>query len=261
MKCDTQLLYGASGPTRVNEDGSRRQMSAHARDKDMYRCACDRHCAEETDTQQGYQQRILKTQTWDPTLSNISRHLCTTTSVQPHLGNKSSLRLTHLQCSQFTWSRNQRNVTSCHAADSVTFAERVRNSKSRPCSMIHKNWDRCSQTVSHCTFINKFVQTSLIPLHAHPDSHSSNFSYLQLISPFAYSLVSHHSSSREELLRISRSPLRRSTISSSAVIIHCASCRIFCRTASDFLEACFVKQSDISHRSTSSQFHHTLPWP
>ena len=157
---------------------------------------------------------------------------------------QSSLRLTHLQCSQFTWNRNQRNVTSSHAADSVTFAERVRNSKSRPCSMIHKNCDRCSQTQCR-TFINKFIQTSLIPLHAHPDSHSSNFSCLLLISPFAYSLVSHDSSSREKLLRISRSRLRRSTISSSAVIIHCASCRIFCRTASDFLEACFVKQSAI----------------
>ena len=35
------------------------------------------------------------------------------------------LRLTHLQCSQFAWSRNQGRVTSSHAADSVTFAERV----------------------------------------------------------------------------------------------------------------------------------------
>ena len=36
-----------------------------------------------------------------------------------------NLRLTHLQCSQFAWSRNQGRVTSIHAADSVTFAERV----------------------------------------------------------------------------------------------------------------------------------------
>ena len=35
-----------------------------------------------------------------------------------------NLRLTHLRCSQFTWSRNQGRVTSSHAADSVTFAER-----------------------------------------------------------------------------------------------------------------------------------------
>ena len=28
-------------------------------------------------------------------------------------------------------------------------------------------------------------------------------------------------------------------------VLHCASCRNFCRTASDFLEACFVKQSAI----------------
>ena len=33
--------------------------------------------------------------------------------------------MTHLQCSQFAWSRNQGRVTSSHAADSVTFAERV----------------------------------------------------------------------------------------------------------------------------------------
>ena len=33
--------------------------------------------------------------------------------------------MTHLQCSQFAWSRNQGRVTSIHAADSVTFAERV----------------------------------------------------------------------------------------------------------------------------------------
>ena len=36
-------------------------------------------------------------------------------------------------------------------------------------------------------------------------------------------------------------------MSSSAVILHCASCRILCRIASDFLEACFVKQSSISY--------------
>ena len=34
-----------------------------------------------------------------------------------------NLRLTHFQRSQYTWSRNQGNVTSSHAADSVTFAE------------------------------------------------------------------------------------------------------------------------------------------
>ena len=39
--------------------------------------------------------------------------------------------------------------------------------------------------------------------------------------------------------------LRLYSMSSSAVIIHWASPRIFCKTASDFLEACFVKQSAI----------------
>ena len=37
---------------------------------------------------------------------------------------QSNLRLTHLQCSQFTWSRNQGRVTSSHVTDSVTFAMR-----------------------------------------------------------------------------------------------------------------------------------------
>ena len=89
-KCDTQLLYGASEPTGVNEDGICRanEMAAHVRCKVMHRCVRARHCAVETDTQRGYRQRVLKTQTWDPTLSNISRHRCTTTGVQPHLGNK-----------------------------------------------------------------------------------------------------------------------------------------------------------------------------
>ena len=36
-----------------------------------------------------------------------------------------NLRLTHFQCSQFAWSRNQGRVASIHAADSVTFAERM----------------------------------------------------------------------------------------------------------------------------------------
>ena len=35
--------------------------------------------------------------------------------------------MTHLQCSQFAWSRNQGRVTSIHAADSVTFPERVQD--------------------------------------------------------------------------------------------------------------------------------------
>ena len=70
-----------------------------------------------------------------------------------------NLRLTQFQCSQYTWSRNQGNVTSSHAADSVTFAERVGNSKSRPWSMIHMNCDRCSQ-IQKRSIGNTFVRTS-----------------------------------------------------------------------------------------------------
>ena len=122
----------------------------HVRCKVMYRCVCARHCRVETDTQQGYQQRVLKKQTWDPTLFQQSSCHCRMTSVMrlttPR--QQGNLRLTHFQCSQYVWSRNQGRVTSSHAADSVTFAERerVRNSKSRPPSIIHRSCERCSQT-------------------------------------------------------------------------------------------------------------------
>ena len=119
----------------------------HVRCKVMYRCVCARHCAVETDTQQGYQQRVLKKQTWDPTLSNtthvtVARRQACNHTIPRQQGN---LRLTHLLCSQFTWSRNQQRVTSSHAADSVTFAERVGNSKFRSPLKVQRNCERCSQ--------------------------------------------------------------------------------------------------------------------
>ena len=146
MKCNTQLLYGASGPTRVNEDGSCRANE----------CTC---------ALQGYVQMCMRS-----TLCSGDRHttgIPTKSAEDTNLGSYSvqhftsplhddrrattphqqgNLRLTHLQCSQFTWGRNQGSVTSSHAADSVTFAERVGNSKSRPWSMIHRNCERSSQT-------------------------------------------------------------------------------------------------------------------
>ena len=91
--------------------------------KVMYRCVCARHCAVETDTQQGYQQRVLRNrQTWDPTLFQHSSCHRRMQTIPRQQGN---LRLSHLQCSQFAWSRNKGRATSSHAADSVTFAERV----------------------------------------------------------------------------------------------------------------------------------------
>ena len=123
MKCDTQLLYGASGPTRVNEDGSCRANE----------CTC---------ALQGYVQMRMRS-----TLCSGDRHttgIPTRSAEDTNLGSYSvqhftsplhddrrattprqqgNPRLTHLQCSQFTWSRNQGSVTSSHAADSVTFAE------------------------------------------------------------------------------------------------------------------------------------------
>ena len=60
-----------------------------------------------------------------------------------------------------------------------------------------------------------------------------------------YQEITNDSSPHDELSRHSLSCLRRSSISSSALSFPWASFRIFCRTASDFLEACFVKQSAI----------------
>ena len=82
-----------------------------------------------------------------------------------------NLRLTHLQCSQYAWSRNQRRVSSSHAADSDTVAERVRISKSRsPQKSTQELWTLFSDTTTCCTFINVFVTKSVIPWYAHPDS-------------------------------------------------------------------------------------------
>ena len=88
--CDTQLLYGASGPT-VSEMAVVGQVT-HVRCKVMYRCVCARHCAVETDTQQGYRQRADNKQTnlgsySIPTelmsLSHDDSH-----AITPYLGNK-----------------------------------------------------------------------------------------------------------------------------------------------------------------------------
>ena len=57
----------------------------HVRCKVMYRCVCARHCAVETDTQQGNQQRALKKQNLGSySVQHNSFHRCTTTGVQPH---------------------------------------------------------------------------------------------------------------------------------------------------------------------------------
>ena len=115
----------------------------HVRCKFMYGCVCARHCAVETDTQQGYRQRADNRQTnlgsySIPTelmsLSHDDSH-----AITPYTRQQGNLRLTHFQCSQYVWSRNQGRVTSIHAADSVTFAERVRTSKSRSPYVVHRS--------------------------------------------------------------------------------------------------------------------------
>ena len=146
MKCDTQLLYGASGPTRVKEDGScRANECTCALQGYVQMCMRSTPCSGDRHTT-----RIPTKSAEDTNLGSYSVQHFTSPLHDDRRATtprqQSNLRLTHLQCSQFTWSRNQGSVTSSHAADSVTFAERVRNSKSRPWSMIHRNCDRCSQT-------------------------------------------------------------------------------------------------------------------
>ena len=120
----------------------------HVRCKVMHRCVCARHCAVETDTQQGYRQRADNRQTnlgsySIPTeLMSLSHDDNKRATIPRQHGN---LRLTHFQCSQYVWSRNQGRVTSIHAEDSVTFAERVRISKSRSPYVVHRSCEHCSQ--------------------------------------------------------------------------------------------------------------------
>ena len=111
------------------------QMSAHVRCKVMYRCVCVRHCAVErhttgipTKSAEDTNMGSYSVQQFTSPLHDDKR--ATTPRQQ---GN---LRLTLFQCTQYTWTRNQGSVTSSHAADSVTFAEKVGNSLSRPWSMI-----------------------------------------------------------------------------------------------------------------------------
>ena len=126
MKCDTQLLYGTSGPTWVNEDGSCRASDTCALQGYVQMCmrstlcSGDRHTRETNkvtkvteDTKSGFYtvQSLMS-------LSHGDSHAITSRQ-------RGNLRLTHFQCSQQTWSRNQGRVTSIHAADSVTFAEKV----------------------------------------------------------------------------------------------------------------------------------------
>ena len=213
----------------------------HVRCKIMYRCVCTRHCAVETDTQQRYQQRVLKKQTWDPTLSSTThvtvarRQACNHTIPR----QQGSLRLTHLLFSRFTWSRNHGRVNSSHAADSVTFAERVRNSKSRPPSIIQRSCERCSQTL--CTFINRFVTKSVIPF-----VRTSRFTLLKFFLPTTHFTICLFAR-RPRFFVEGRTVTDLSFASVQHVLFcsnsHCASCRMFCRIASDFHMACSVKQS------------------
>ena len=84
----------------------------HVRCNVMYRCECARHCAVETDAQQGHQRRVLKKQTRNP-LSHAThvtvarRQSCDHTAPR----QQSNLRMSHFHCSQNVLNRN-RDVNS-----------------------------------------------------------------------------------------------------------------------------------------------------
>ena len=172
--CDTQLLYGASGPS-VSEGGSCRASDTCALQGYVQMCmrstlcSGDRHATGITD-----KELITNKQTWDATLFQQSSCHCRMTgshAITPDSRQQGNLQLTHFQCSPYVWSRNHGRVTSIHAADSVTFAERVRISKSRSPYEVHSSCEHCSQIQQTCcTFTNVFVKKSVIPWYAHPDS-------------------------------------------------------------------------------------------
>ena len=137
-ECDTQLLYGASGPT-VSEDGSCRASDACSLQGYVQMCG-DRHTTGiPTKKARDKLGILLCSNTAHVTVAR--RQSCDHTILR----QQSNLRLTHFQCAQYVWSRNQGRVTSLHAADSVTFAERG-ISKSRSPYVVHKSCEHCSQT-------------------------------------------------------------------------------------------------------------------
>ena len=125
MKCDTQLLYGTSGPT-VSEDGSRRASDTCALQGYVQMCMRSTLCSGDRHTT-GIATKKARDKLGIILCSNTAhvtvawRRSCDHTIPR----QQGTLRLTHLQCSQLARSKNQVRVTSSHAADSVTFAERV----------------------------------------------------------------------------------------------------------------------------------------
>ena len=124
----------------------------------MYRCACARLCAVETDTQQGYQQSC--------------DHI-----IPLQQGN---LWLTHLQCSQCSKNRELwiRVTSSCR------FRHVCRESSNFQVQTVkgtQESWTLFSETATCCTFINMFVTKSMMPWYAHPDSQKSCENELKII--------------------------------------------------------------------------------
>ena len=91
--CDCQFFSVANYCTLLHRENESFEVLSlqHARCKVMYRCACARHCAVETDTQQGYQRAenrqtnlgsySIPTELMSP--SHDSSH-----AITPYLGNK-----------------------------------------------------------------------------------------------------------------------------------------------------------------------------
>ena len=123
----------------MSEDGSCRASDTCALQGYVHMCMRSTLCSGDRTHNRDTNKESLR-QTWDPTLFQHSSCHCRMTTVMRshHTSATGNLRLTHFQCSQYVWSRNQGRVTSIHAADSVTFA-------SRSPYVVHRSCEHCSQ--------------------------------------------------------------------------------------------------------------------
>ena len=166
-------MHGASGPT-VSEDGSCRASDTCALQSYVQMCMRSTLCSGDRHTT-SIPTKKARDKLGIVLCSNrahvtVARQQSCDHTTSRQQGN---LRLTHFQCSQYVWSRNQVRVTSIHAADSVTFAERerVRKSKSRSPSKVHRSCGHFSQIQqrvapsSTCLSQNRWCHGTHIQIH------------------------------------------------------------------------------------------------
>ena len=139
MVCDTQFFYGTSGPI-VSEDGRCRASDSCALQGYVQMCMRSTLCSGDRRTT-GIPTKIAENKQ-----TNLGSYSIPTSCDHTISRQQSNLRLTHFQCSQYVWSKNQGRVTSNNAADSVTFAERVQETTSLDHrKKVHRSREHCSQ--------------------------------------------------------------------------------------------------------------------